>query len=168
MTTTAGRPATQDLVVRRILDAPPERVWRMWTEPDQLVRWWGPEHFTSPGCRLDLRVGGRYLFAMQAPAALGGAVSYTSGTYSRVEPGALLEFDTHLSDPQGTPLDPAALGLPPDFPARMTNTVSFADRRGMTELTVVEHGWTVGQMYVYSYAGMHQSIDKLAAVLDAG
>jgi uncharacterized protein YndB with AHSA1/START domain len=105
---------------------------------------------------------------MQAPPDLGGQVSYTSGSYSRIEPGALLEFDTHLSDAAGTPLDPSALGLPPDFPARMTNTVRFADRRGMTELTVVEHGWTLGQMYVFSYAGMHQSIDKLAAVLDAG
>ena len=165
---TEQRPPTQDLVVRRILDAPPELVWRMWTEPDRLVRWWGPQHFSSPGCSVDLRVGGRYVFSMQAPPELGGQVSYTSGTYATVEPTSRLEFDTHLSDPDGAPLDPSALGLPADFPARMENTVTFAERRGMTELTVVEHGWTPGQMYVFSYAGMHQSIDKLAAVLDAG
>jgi uncharacterized protein YndB with AHSA1/START domain len=169
VTSAIGQPSpTQDLVVRRILDAPPQLVWQMWTEPDRLVRWWGPQHFTSPGCSVDLRVGGRYVFAMQAPPELGGQVSYTSGSYSRVEPGALLEFDTHLSDRHGSPIDPASLGLPPDFPARMTNTVTFTPRRGLTELTVVEHGWTPGQMYVFSYAGMHQSIDKLAAVLDAG
>ncbi len=35
----------------------------------------------------------------------------------------------------------------------------------MTELTITEYDWTVGQMYVYSLAGMQQSIDKLAESL---
>jgi hypothetical protein len=35
----------------------------------------------------------------------------------------------------------------------------------LTELTITEHEWSMGQMYVYSLVGMHQSIDKLAASL---
>ena len=46
----------QELVITRIFDAPRELVWKAWTEPEHMMRWWGPENFTSPVCKIDLRV----------------------------------------------------------------------------------------------------------------
>jgi len=64
---TPTKTAVQELVMERILDAPRERVWKAGTDPEQMMRWWGPERFTAPVCKIDLRVGGKYHFCMRSP-----------------------------------------------------------------------------------------------------
>ena len=155
----------EELFVTRILDAPLELVWKAWTEPEQVRRWWGPKYYTSPSCKIDLRVGGKYVFAMQAPADQGGQTSYTSGVYQRIVPMELLEFTQGLSDADGNRIDPQQAGMPADFPKEMHTLVTFKAKGGMTELSIHEEGWTAGQMYVYALAGTQQQIDKLAAVV---
>lgn len=56
-----------EIVIKRALRAPRPLVYRVWTEPDHLARWWGPHHFTNPVCEMDLRPGGRYRILMRAP-----------------------------------------------------------------------------------------------------
>ncbi len=155
----------EELFVTRILDAPLELVWKAWTEPEQVRRWWGPKYYTSPSCKIDLRVGGKYIFAMQAPADQGGQVSYSAGVYQRIVPMELLEFTQGLSDADGNRIDPQQAGMPADFPKEMHTVVTFKAKGNMTELTIREEGWTAGQMYVYALAGTQQQIDKLADVL---
>jgi uncharacterized protein YndB with AHSA1/START domain len=112
-------------------------------------------------CRIDLRPGGSYLFAMRAPKEQGGQDSYTGGTYSKIVPMERLEFSQSLTDKDGNRVDPAQLGMPPDFPREIRTVVVFKAKGQMTELTITEYDWPVSQMYVYSLAGLHQSIDKL-------
>lgn len=57
--------AGRDIVITRVFDAPRELVWKAWTDPEHLMRWWGPKEFTSPACKVDLRVGGKYVFCMR-------------------------------------------------------------------------------------------------------
>ena len=52
----------EDLVVTRIIDAPIELVWKAWTDPELIMRWWGPKYYTSPSCKIDFREGGKYIF----------------------------------------------------------------------------------------------------------
>jgi uncharacterized protein YndB with AHSA1/START domain len=56
----------QEVVITRLFDAPPERVFRAWTDPDEVATWYGPEHFDTPRDRIhiELRVGGRYELTM--------------------------------------------------------------------------------------------------------
>jgi uncharacterized protein YndB with AHSA1/START domain len=56
----------QEVLITRIFEAPRERVFRAWTDPDQVAAWYGPEHFATPRerIRIDLRVGGRYELTM--------------------------------------------------------------------------------------------------------
>jgi len=159
-------PQKQDLVVTRIIDAPLVDVWKAWTDPGQVMRWWGPQYYTSPSCTIDLRQGGRYIFGMRAPKDQGGQDSYTAGTYHKIVPMERLDFTQGLADKDGNPIDPAQAGMPPGFPAEIRTTVVFEKTKGdMTKLTITEHNWTASPMYVYSLAGLHQSIDKLAEVL---
>jgi uncharacterized protein YndB with AHSA1/START domain len=157
-----------DLVVKRIIDAPLELVWQAWTEPEHVRRWWGPKDYTSPTCEIDLRVGGKYIFCMRAPQEQGGLDMYNSGVYQVIEPLRRLEFTQSLSDQEGNPIDPAQVGMPPDFPKEIYMVILFKAKGGMTELTITESGWTPGQMYVYSLAGLHQTIDKMADALAEG
>ncbi len=166
MTDTTGTLKQEDLVVTRIIDAPVELVWKAWTEPQHVMRWWGPKYYTSPSCQIDLREGGKYLFCMRAPQDQGGQDMYTTGVYTKIVPLERLEFTQSLSDKDGNKIDPAAVGMPPDFPQELHTVLTFRRvRDDMTELTITEYGWTAGQMYVYSLAGMHQCVDKLAESL---
>ena len=169
MTEMAVKVQKEDLVVKRIIDAPLELVWKAWTDPEHVKRWWGPKYYTSPSAKIDLRVGGKYIFCMRAPADQGGQDMYTAGIYKEIVPLKRLEFTQGLSDKDGNPIDPAQLGMPPDFPKDMRMVIIFESKKcDMTELTITEYDWTVGdggQMYVYALAGLHQSIDKLAESL---
>lgn len=55
------------VIFRRLVKAPPELVFRMYTEPAHLRRWFGPPHLVLVVCEIDLRVGGRYRFVHRAP-----------------------------------------------------------------------------------------------------
>jgi len=155
---------TRDLIVKRIIDAPVERVWQAWTDPEQVKHWWGPEDFSSSLCKIDLRVGGAYVFAMQAPAEQGGGVSYTTGTYTEIVPLEKLEFTQGLGDEKGNRIDPESIGMS-DFPKEIRTVVTFeAIKHDMTRLTITEYDWTIsgsGRMFVYALAGLHQTADKL-------
>ena len=63
---TPAAPADQEVAITRVFDAPRERVFRAWTDPDDVTLWYGPEHFDTPRERIhiDLRVGGRYELTM--------------------------------------------------------------------------------------------------------
>ena len=74
-------------VISRILPAPPERVWSLWTQPQHLVQWWGPHDFTNPVCELDVRAGGNYRIVMRGPD---GGEFPLSGRYFEVVAGERL------------------------------------------------------------------------------
>ena len=59
-----GEPA---VVFRRFVDAPPDLVFAVWTEPEHLRHWWGPRQFELVVCESDPRAGGRYRFVQRAP-----------------------------------------------------------------------------------------------------
>ena len=56
-----------DLMVERTLDAPRELVWRAWTDPEQLKRWWAPRPYETAECEIELRPGGRFYTRMTGP-----------------------------------------------------------------------------------------------------
>ena len=57
--TTRNNPATEtDPIITRIFDAPRQRVWKAWTDPEYMKCWWEPKGLTTPGCKIDLRVRG--------------------------------------------------------------------------------------------------------------
>jgi len=156
----------RDVVITRTFDAPIEVVWKAWTEPEFVMRWWGPTGFTSPTCKIDFRVGGKYVFHMRAPKDFqGGQDFYTAGVYKKIVPLTLIEFTQGFADKDGNAIDPAAMGMPPDFPKEIPSSLGFKRVGNKTELTVTEYGWTVGQMRDLSESGMNECLDKLAIAL---
>ncbi len=79
--------STREIPVFRIerqFAASPEQVFDAWTSPEVLVRWWAANPaWTSPGCEVDLRVGGRYLLRMQDDDS--GEVHAVGGEYREVD-----------------------------------------------------------------------------------
>lgn len=155
-----------NLVITRVFDAPVERVWRAWSEPELVMQWWGPEHFTCPSAVMDFRTGGSAVVCMRAPAEFGGMDMYSLWRYRKIIPLQEIDFVQSLSDEQGNVVDPASLGMEPGFPQDSRSTIAFkALADGRTELTVTEYDYTSQRWYDLSKAGMEQCLDKMAAAL---
>jgi len=78
------------LTLTRRLQAAPDKVWRAWTDPQALMRWFAPsDEFETPTVECDLRVGGRYRIVMKAPD---GELHDVRGTYREIEPNRRLVF----------------------------------------------------------------------------
>jgi uncharacterized protein YndB with AHSA1/START domain len=156
MTLTDTKPTNRELKLERIVDAPPELVFMAWTDPKHLVRWWGPRGFTTPECKLDLKVGGAVRIVMRAPD---GSDYVNVGAFTEIVKPLRLAFTL------------ANLGA--DGVARFENlnTVTFTPHEGKTllqlnvEVQAVNAASAEGQL-----AGMREgwtsSLDRLDAVLD--
>ncbi len=59
--------ADREISITRLFDAPRELVWKVWTEPNHIARWWGPKGFTNTMHTMDVRPGGRWDFIMHGP-----------------------------------------------------------------------------------------------------
>lgn len=57
----------RDLVLERTVDVPRELVWRAWTEPEHLKKWFTPVPWTTTECEIDLRPGGMFRTVMRSP-----------------------------------------------------------------------------------------------------
>jgi uncharacterized protein YndB with AHSA1/START domain len=155
-----------EVAARRTYPAPVADVWAAWTAPELIRRWWGPDGFTCPVARMDVRAGGVSLLAMQAPPQYGGGRTYNTWSYRVVEPMARLEYDMRFADPAGTTISPADAGIPPGVPDVVPHVVTFTPAAdGGTELSITESGYTTPQARDMSQAGLEQCLDKLDEVL---
>ncbi|MEC5398348.1 SRPBCC family protein [Uliginosibacterium sp. H1] len=62
-----GAHTDREIVLTRLLDAPRELVFRVWTEPQHVAQWWGPNGFTNTIHQMDVRVDGNWRFIMHGP-----------------------------------------------------------------------------------------------------
>ncbi|MDZ4767282.1 MAG: SRPBCC domain-containing protein [Chloroflexota bacterium] len=157
------KPMTMPLVITRMFDAPRALVWKAWTEPEHLMRWWGPEHFTAPVCKVDLRVGGTYLYCMRSPE---GQDFWSTGVYREIVPIERIVCTDSFADADGNIVDPKTYGMGDDFPSELLVTIILEDVDGKTNMTLTHVGIpTAGEMREMTQAGWNGSFDKLAASL---
>jgi uncharacterized protein YndB with AHSA1/START domain len=167
MTENNMAPKTHDLVVTRVFSAPIELVWKAWTDPEYVMRWWGPDYFTSPSAKIDFREGGTSLVCMRAPEHFGGQDMYSTWVYQKIVPMQQIEFIQNLTDQNGNLLDPATIGMPPEFPRDTRTVVTFKDLGNRkTEMTVTQFGMPTPdtEMGRNAELGLNQSLDKMVAI----
>jgi uncharacterized protein YndB with AHSA1/START domain len=80
---TEERPADRTLIIERVFKTSPEKVFKAWTDPAILVKWWGPEGFDTPECKMDVRPGGAWRSTMVSPE---GKPHTVSGVYREISP----------------------------------------------------------------------------------
>ena len=158
----AAMPAGKELVITRVLDAPRELVWKAWTEPESMMRWWGPKGFTCPVCRIDLRVGGAYLNCMRSPE---GQDYWSTGVYREIVPPERLVCTDSFADEKGNVVPATHYGMNAAFPLELLVTVTFEEQEGMTKFTLKHAGLPPGKDLDDCRAGWNESFDKLAEVL---
>jgi uncharacterized protein YndB with AHSA1/START domain len=151
---------TRAITITRVFDAPLELVWKVWTEPEHIMQWWGPKDYTAPFSRIDLRVGGTYLSCMRSAE---GRDIWSTGVFRDVVPMKRIVCTDSFADAEGNLVPATHYGFGEDFPLEMLVTVTFEEFKGKTMLTLHHAGFPEGDFG--ELAGWNESLDKFAATL---
>ena len=157
---------TKEMSLTRVFDAPVSEVWKYWTEPERVMKWWGPKGFTAPVAKMDVREGRTSFVCMRPPPEYGGQDMCNTWAYKKVVPEQEIEFVMTFSDMNGNRLDPATLGLPVGMPNEVRHVITFRAIGSKTEITVTEFGYTTEQIVEISRVGLGQCLDKMNASLN--
>jgi len=109
------------ITLTRLFDAPPSLMFELFTRPEHLNRWWGPECFTASRAEVDLKVGGAWKLMMSGEPLGDG---WVRGVYREIDPPVRLVFTCDAISPGGAVM---LEGL---------TIIEFADRGGRTHVTV--------------------------------
>lgn len=150
------------LVITRVFDAPRARVWEAWTDPQRVKHWWGPKSYTTPLCKIDLRVGGVFLYCMRSPE---GKDYWATGVYREIVPLTKIVCTDSFADEKGNVVPATYYGMNADIPREMLVTTTFEDHEGKTKLTLTHVGLPAGADSEGARQGWSESFDKLAEVL---
>jgi uncharacterized protein YndB with AHSA1/START domain len=159
---------TNTLVITRIFDAPRELVWKMWTEPEMMKKWWGPKDFTAPSINIDFNVSGKILACMRGANAPGAPIRdfWSTGTYKEIIPMEKIVVTDSFADEQGNIVNASYYGMSGDFPMELLITLTFEEvDGGKTRMTLKHEGMPTGEMGDGAKVGWNQSFDKLEAAL---
>jgi uncharacterized protein YndB with AHSA1/START domain len=151
MTESTGvAPTDREILITRIFDAPRERVFAAWTDPEQVAAWYGPEHFDTPRekVHIELRVGGRYELTM-VQRGTGNEHPVRYEIVELVEPELIVLRCAPMPE----------MGLPEGTITR----VEFHDHGDKTRMTLSD-GPYPAQAAGHAAAGWHGAFDKLAVL----
>ena len=137
-----SEPTGRDLVLTRLIPAPRRALWRAWTEPELVKRWFAPKPYTTPVAELDLRPGGASLIVMRSPD---GQDLPNRGVYLEVVPDTrLVVTDAYTS-----------AWVPSEKPF-LTVILTFADEAGGTRYTARARHWTLEDRQAHEAMGFER------------
>ena len=146
--------SSRELCLTRLIDAPPAKVFRAWTDPEILKRWFTPPPYETIHAEMDVRPGGSSLIVMRAPD---GTEIPNPGIYLEVVENERLVFtDAYTSAWQ------------PSEKPFMTGILTFEEEDGKTRYTARVLHWTVADREAHEKMGFHEgwgiATDQLAAI----
>lgn len=145
-------------MVEHTLNAPVDRVWTMWSDPETIKQWWSPTDFTAPVIKNDFRIGGRYLFAMKDPK---GEMFWSAGVYHEIVPQQKIVSSHYFADESGNAIPSP---VPGEWPAEVQVMVEFSDAGGKTHVKVTETGIPL-IMKFFAGMGWKQQFEKFDKLL---
>jgi uncharacterized protein YndB with AHSA1/START domain len=155
LTDKAATSSDRELVLTRIINAPREKVFKAWTDPELLKQWFAPHPWTTPVAETDVRPGGASLIVMRGPD---GNEFPNRGVYLDVvknERLVLTDAYTKAWEPSEKPF--------------MTVILTFENEGGKTKYTARARHWTVADRETHEKMGFHdgwgQCTDQLAALV---
>ena len=142
---------TNTVRFHRVLRAPPERIFRAFTDPDAMAKWLPPHGFTGKVHQMDAKVGGAWRMSFTA-LATGHSHSF-GGKYLELVPGERLRYTSVFDDP--------------NLPGEMQTTVSLVAVSCGTEMSVVQEGIPAIIPTEMCYLGWQQSLLLLGQLVEA-
>jgi uncharacterized protein YndB with AHSA1/START domain len=119
-----------ELEITHTFDAPREKVFKAWTESEQLLQWWGPKGFTMNIAKFELSPGGIFLYSQTTPD---GQVMWGKFVYREIAAPEKLVFTNSFSDEEGNTV---RAPFSASWPLEILNTLTFTEQDGKTTLTM--------------------------------
>ena len=141
------------LVIERVFKAPPAEVFAAWTDPEVLVKWWGPETFGTSDYALDIREGGAWRTVMRNPK---GEAHTVSGVYREIAPPTRLVLTWGWEQPDGSRGHETTVEL------------SFEPVPDGTRLRLVQRIFATPDQRDSHRMGWQSSFNKLEELVEAG
>lgn len=143
-----------ELVLSRSIDAPVDRLWRCWVEPDLLKQWFCPAPWFVSEARIDLKPSGEFFTVMNGPA---GERHENGGCFLAIEPQRRLVFT-----------DAFQAGWRPAGQPFMVADITFSDAgNGRTDYLARAMHWTEEARKTHEEMGFHEGWGKAADQLEA-
>ncbi len=142
-------PSDREVVITRVVDAPRELVWKVWTNPEHIRHWMsGREGWTMPICEMDLRPGGQWRYVWRMPN--GGEMTLAGVVREVVPPSRLVTTER----------------WGPEWPETL-NTLTLTDARDLTTITINVLYPSKEARDAALKSGMKDGMDITFATLDA-
>lgn len=151
-----------EIIIDRTFDAPRDILWKAWTTPQAMMLWWGPKDFSAPVIKMDLRVGGKYLYCMRS---LEGQDFWSTGVYEEIVPMERIVCTDSFADAAGNIVPASHYGMIGEFPLTLEVTITFADAEDGRTLMTLRHVGIPESESAMCRLGWDQSFDKLAESL---
>jgi uncharacterized protein YndB with AHSA1/START domain len=144
------------LVVTSVFAASPDRLWRLWADPRQLERWWGPDPYPATVVDHDLRPGGHVSYYMTGPE---GDQHKGYWRILEVEPPHRLVFEDGFADDAGEPND--------DLPVNRAEVTIVKVDDVHTRMTITSVFDTTADLEQVLAMGMEEGIRAAVEQIDA-
>jgi uncharacterized protein YndB with AHSA1/START domain len=145
---TLSTPTEREIVTERVFDAPRERVWRAFTDPELIPKWWGLHSMTTVVAELELRPGGRWRFVQRGGD---GEEAAFRGVYREVTAPERLVYTFEWE------------GMPGHV---LVDTATFEDLGDQTKLLVESLFHTSAERDGMLSGGMERGLNESYAMLD--
>jgi uncharacterized protein YndB with AHSA1/START domain len=136
--------------VRRTFEASREEVFRIWSDPREVVKWWPPEGYTDASAEGEVKVGGTFRIGMKAPD--GEEPFFATGTYLEVEPPARV---VHTWRWEGWPEEQAETRV----------TIEFHEKGEKTEVVLKHTGFSTRESADMHQDGWNGCLERASALL---
>jgi uncharacterized protein YndB with AHSA1/START domain len=154
-----------DLVLERTVDVPRELVWKAWTTPAHLVKWFTPRPWSTVDCEIDLRPGGRFRTVMRSPE---GEDFPNIGCYLEVIEHERLSW-TDALEAGFRPARAAADNMPGGGLTAFTAVITLAAAGKGTRYTALAMHKTEAERKAHEEMGFHdgwgKALDQLVEVV---
>ena len=128
-----GGASAPSVTISRTFDASREQVFRLWTRPELLMRWYAPRRCQLEVLKFEFREGGEFRHGIRGPDGGGCLCSSIFTTIARDE---RIVYSLNFCDEQGRFVTAQRAGADPDWPDRTIVTVTFVEKNGRTTMTL--------------------------------
>ncbi|HUP62939.1 MAG TPA: SRPBCC domain-containing protein [Thermoanaerobaculia bacterium] len=146
------RSSSEELVITRTFDAPRALVWKVWTEREHLMHWWGPKGLTMVSAKVDLRPGGIFHYGMKAA---NGDEMWGKFVYREISEPDRLVFVVSFSDPD---TNTVRAPFSETWPLEVQSTLTLVEEGGKTTVTMRAIPVNANEEEWRSFAAMHVSM----------
>jgi uncharacterized protein YndB with AHSA1/START domain len=148
--------------IERRFDAPRELVFDAWTRPELLLQWYAPHGCTILFVELDVRPGGRFHSCIHNPSF---GDCWCVGVYKEIVRPERIAYTMATADSAGNVIEPAQAGHDPRWPRETLVTVTLADVRGSTLLTLEQNVLESLAKQTGAHPSWLQMLDRLAELM---